>query len=253
MRRRTAVIGFAVVLVLASALPAIGASPTELIDKALKLAQQADKRSKKALKAASKAAVPGPQGATGPQGSVGPTGASGPVGPATGIAGGDLSGNYPNPELAEGSVGVPELGVIPAARLLTTTSPSVPSNNGPATPVSFDTELFDPADIHTPSSPTLLVAPVDGIYELTAAVAWEENATGPRYLGVATTDRTAGFDSGPAASDGATFQRVTSLIDMEAGEWARIELVQESGTSLEILTNEYTPEFSMHYVGPLTG
>ncbi len=43
----------------------------------------------------------GPRGAQGPAGA---KGATGPVGPATGAAGGALTGNYPNPGLADGAV-----------------------------------------------------------------------------------------------------------------------------------------------------
>jgi hypothetical protein len=81
----------------------------------------------------------GAQGATGPAGAQGPAGATGPTGPSTGPAGGDLTGSYPNPLLADGKVSTSKFAagaVAPDAALFGGEPPShyVPFASGTTAP-----------------------------------------------------------------------------------------------------------------------
>lgn len=183
------------------------------------------------------------KGQTGPAGPPGPAGAQGPQGepgPAGSIqdapAGGDLTGTYPNPQLGPQSVGPPELGTIPAVRV-TGTASAIPNNVSGGTVVNwgsgitFETggDLFDAAE------GTRLVAPVTGIYQATATLGFNSNATGTRSVNIAINDLNtspACFDRDQATSDGSTFVHVSCPVRLLAGEFVTVRATQTSGAAL---------------------
>jgi hypothetical protein len=171
----------------------------------------------------------GPQGPPGPPGPVGPPGPQGPGGSDGAPAG-------PPPAVAVGTDGLP-----PAQ--------SIPSGES-ATPLVFDREQFDRDGLHDPADPTRLIAPVNGMYVLTASVEWESSTVGRRELQIDVTGaRAAATSVTPTAADDSPFQSVTVVAFMGAGSSATARVRQTSGAALAVRELAGTPTFSMALVG----
>ena len=168
----------------------------------------------------------GPAGLRGPQGPQGPkgdTGATGATGPATGPAGGDLAGTYPNPQRAD----------IPFVRLRRTTNQAA-ANNAIVT-LSFDTEVTDPTGMHDPNASTRITFNRAGVYSVVGTWAWTANATGEREVWIQRNG--SGLERiGWVIAGGANRQQqVATLFRFAAGDYIELQGAQNSGSGLNAI------------------
>lgn len=221
----------------------------------------------------------GPVGPTGAQGPIGLTGATGPQGPigltgptgAQGLqgnpgvpgadfngatAGGALAGTYPNPRLAANTIGTTNFSVLPAVRATRTANQSITGNL--LTPIIFDgAEDFDTANLHATlaaGNPERITAQESGLYQVSCGVTWESSVNGDRRLelykvNVAGSQMIASQVTRSATAAGSlTTQTVSTLIQLNAGEWVEARAFQNITTGAAPLN--LTGYFTMNWVSP---
>ena len=147
-------------------------------------------------------------------------------------AGGDLTGSYPNPDLAAGAVGTANFSsTIPTASAILIGGSAASSD-----PATLNlVENWDTADLHDETTnPSRLTAPVAGVYRIGAIVRWEANASGMRVLdflrngGIWVRDEEQG-----TRVPGSIYQYQSQTVSFDtylaAGDFMQLARVQDSG------------------------
>lgn len=126
----------------------------------------------------------------------------------------------------------------PAVRVRRTTNQTI--GDSFQTAVSFDAENFDHGGMWAVGDPTKLVIPEDGLYMIGGTIAWDLDTVGLRNL-VLTVNATTAIDADgdSAAQAGVSVNRVSTVYDLNAGDFVQLLATQTSGGDLDILSDAH--------------
>jgi hypothetical protein len=143
---------------------------------------------------------------------------------------------------------------VPACRVYRTTVQLIPTSTN--TIIGFDAERYDTDNIHdNVTNNTRLTCRTAGKYLITANLGFGTTAAGTRQLSIYLNGATyLGLVSQPSNTgvDG-PYMHVSCVQDLIVGDYVEVLVYQTSGAGLNVLAasgQQYTPEFSMTYIGP---
>jgi len=157
-------------------------------------------------------------------------------------------------KIGNGAVNTSKIGLIPQARAEFTGNQTIPNNA--FTSLCLDTTVFDndhlwgglsPATCDNTAPRTKLIAPVAGVYEVDAAVQWDNNSTGVRVLRI-TKNGSSDLATQQIPAAAFTANSASTLTKLAAGDFVQASVLQNSGAGLAAL-GAPTTNLSMTWVG----
>lgn len=156
---------------------------------------------------------------------MGPQGPPGPYGPAGGV----LTGSYPDPGLAAGSVTPAALAPQPGARVYATEPQSIA--NGDTEAVMLDQQAYRTGVTLQGDGSLLIQTP--GVYLLSGEVLWSASAAGDLRLASITVDHVEQVaDLARPVSSAAPSNAMATIARLRAGDVVRLLAGQVSGGAL---------------------
>jgi hypothetical protein len=120
--------------------------------------------------------------------------------------------------------------------------------NSTVVALTWDTESADDDGMHDPSTPTIITAPLAGIYRIVGQVCFDANATGWRQLALRRNGAYVREIVLPAVSTAGvrTTLMLATEIGAAVGDQFELIAVQASGTTLNVLSSvQVGPYFSV--------
>jgi hypothetical protein len=150
-------------------------------------------------------------------------------------------------KIKDGTVLPADQGTVPAVNTVYTGLSAEIANSGQNKILHPDFDIYDTANIHDADAASAnLVAPVNGMYVVSAMVDWDANGTGYRRSTITGPSGSVASVAGPALpSPGITSQNPVGIERMAAGQAVRVEVLQGSGGDLGVRLTR----FQMTYVG----
>lgn len=119
---------------------------------------------------------------------------------------------------------------------------------GVAKVLTFDSERWDTASIHSTSANTSrLTAPIFGLYAGVGHVRFAASAVGIREISVSVNGATTiAIQDVPALAAGVTIMSIPFEYELAAGDYVELVAFQNSGGNLNVeVAANYSPEFAM--------